>query len=80
MNSEEIFARDHEPPGATFSVGEQRVLFSAAPFLRLGTVPSFAVTADDRRFLMLREGESAQESELIVGLHWLDVLKGKAGK
>jgi Tol biopolymer transport system component len=67
-------------PGATFSVGEQRVLFSAAPFLSLGTIPSYAVSADDRRFLMLREGESAQESELIVALHWLDGLKQKSGK
>ncbi len=66
--------------GATFGVGEQRVLFSAAPFLRLGPVPSFLVSGDDRRFLMLREGESAQESELIVALHWLDGLEGKAGK
>jgi hypothetical protein len=29
---------------------------------------------------MLREGESAQESELIVALHWLDGLRGKTGK
>jgi hypothetical protein len=55
-----------------FGVGEQRVLFSAAPFLRLGPVPSFLVSGDDRRFLMLRKGESAQESELIVALNWLD--------
>jgi serine/threonine-protein kinase len=67
-------------PGATFSVGEQRVLFSTAPFVRLGPVPSFLVTGDDRRFLMLREGESAQESELIVALHWLDGLERKTGK
>jgi hypothetical protein len=55
-------------------------MFSAAPFLRLGPVPSFLVTGDDRRFLMLREGESAQESELIVALHWLDGLERKDGK
>jgi hypothetical protein len=61
-------------------VGEQRVLFSTAPFVRLGPVPSFLVTGDDRRFLMLREGESAQESELIVALHWLDGLERKTGK
>jgi eukaryotic-like serine/threonine-protein kinase len=65
--------------GTTFGVGEQHVMFSATPFLRLGPVPSFLVTADDRRFLMLREGESAQESELIVALHWLDGLKQKSG-
>jgi serine/threonine-protein kinase len=67
-------------PGTTFGVGEQRALFSAAPFLGLGPVPSFVVTGDDRRFLMLREGEAAQESQLIVALHWLDGLKEKSGK
>ena len=38
------------------------------------------VTADDRRFIALREGESAQESELVVARHWLDALKGKTGR
>jgi eukaryotic-like serine/threonine-protein kinase len=77
----ELVAADIRP-GATFAVGEQRPLFSFAPFLRLGPIPSYVVSGDDRRFLMLREGESAQESELIVALHWLDGLKvkGKTGR
>jgi len=70
----ELVAADIRP-GATFAVGEQRALFSFAPFLRLGPIPSYDVTADDKRFVMLREGESAQESELIVAMHWLDGLK-----
>jgi serine/threonine-protein kinase len=65
-------------PGATFAVGEQRSLFSFAPYVRPAPITSFQVTADDKRFLMLREGEAAQESELIVALHWLDQLKGKS--
>ncbi|HKT61607.1 MAG TPA: protein kinase [Gemmatimonadales bacterium] len=72
----ELVAADIRP-GATFAVGEQRALFSFAPFLRLGPIPSYGVTADDKRFVMVREGESAQESELIVALHWLDALKAK---
>jgi Tol biopolymer transport system component/tRNA A-37 threonylcarbamoyl transferase component Bud32 len=64
-------------PGATFAVGEQRTLFSLGPFLQLGPIPSYQVGADDKRFLMLREGDSSQETELIVALHWLDGLKGK---
>jgi hypothetical protein len=67
-------------PGATFAVGEQRALFSVAPFLRLGATPSYIVSADDKRFIMLREGEAAQESELIVAMHWLDALKGKTSR
>jgi hypothetical protein len=30
--------------------------------------------------MVLREGESSQESELIVAMHWMDRLKGKDGK
>jgi eukaryotic-like serine/threonine-protein kinase len=75
----ELVAADIRP-GTTFAVGEQRTLFSFAPFFQLGSIPSYDVTADDKRFVMLREGESAQESELIVAMHWLDGLKGKTGK
>jgi eukaryotic-like serine/threonine-protein kinase len=75
----ELVAADIRP-GATFAVGDQRPLFSFAPFLRLGPIPSYVVSGDDRRFLILREGESAQESQLIVALHWLDGLKGKTGR
>jgi len=64
-------------PGATFAVGEQRSLFSFAPYVRPAPITAYAVTADDKRFMMLREGETAQESELIVALHWLDGLHGK---
>ena len=75
----ELVAADIRP-GATFAVGDQRALFSFGPFLRLGPIPSYVVSGDDRRFLMLREGESAQESELVVAVHWLDGLKGKTGR
>jgi len=66
--------------GTTFAVGEQRALFPFTPYVRLGPFPSYAVTADDKRFLMLREGESAQDNELIVALHWLDGIKGKTAR
>jgi serine/threonine-protein kinase len=58
------------PPGATFSVGAQRTLFSMVPFTRAGPVPSFYPSADGKRFLMLREGEAGQPGELIVAEHW----------
>jgi eukaryotic-like serine/threonine-protein kinase len=63
--------------GATFSVGKQRVLFPASEFARPGPVPSFSVSLDDKRFLMVREGEASQQSELIVAEHWLEELRGK---
>ena len=57
--------------GATFAVGEQRVLFSTAPYL-IGTgVHTYSLSPDDKRFLMLQEGESIQQSELILAEHWM---------
>ena len=68
------------PPGATFSVGRQRTLFSAAQLSGGGPVPSYSVSPDDKRFLMVREGDTAQESELIVAENWLGQLRAPAAK
>jgi serine/threonine-protein kinase len=68
------------PPGATFSVGRQRTLFSAAQTSGGGPVPSYSVSPDNKRFLMLREGDTAQQSELIVAENWLGQLRAPAAK
>jgi hypothetical protein len=67
-------------PGTPFSVGKQRVLFSISQFSRPGPIPSFSVAPDDKRFLMVREGEANQQSELIVAEHWLEGLNGRSGE
>jgi Tol biopolymer transport system component len=66
------------PAGRTFSVGQQRILFSVAQFSRAGPVPSFWVSPDSKRFLMLREGVAGQPGELIVSENWLQQLKAQA--
>ena len=38
------------------------------------------MSPDDKRFLMVREGEASQQSELIVAENWLQQLKGHAEK
>ena len=68
------------PSGATFSVGAQHVLFSMVPFARAGSVPSYALSPDDRRFLMVREGDASQQGELVLAEHWLQELKTRAPK
>ena len=65
-------------PGATFALGEQHVLFSTAPYSTAASVQSYSVSPDDKRFLMLREGETNAQSELIIAEHWLQELKAKA--
>ncbi|MGH7536163.1 MAG: protein kinase domain-containing protein [Gemmatimonadales bacterium] len=64
----------------SFSVGQQRVLFPAAPYLTLGFYQSYNVSPDDRRFLMVREGTAAQQSELILTENWFQELKARAHK
>jgi Tol biopolymer transport system component/tRNA A-37 threonylcarbamoyl transferase component Bud32 len=68
------------PPGATFSVGRQRALFSVSQLSRPGPVPSYSLSPDDKRFLMVREGETSQQSELILAENWIQQLKGRAEK
>jgi eukaryotic-like serine/threonine-protein kinase len=68
------------PAGPTFSVGRQHALFSVSQLARPGPVPSFSLSPDDKRFLMVREGETAVQSELIVAENWVQELKGHAEK
>jgi eukaryotic-like serine/threonine-protein kinase len=67
------------PAGATLSVG-RRTLFSVAQLSLSGPIPSYSLSPDDKRFLMVREGETAQQSELIVAENWVEQLKGSAAK
>ncbi|MGH3373191.1 MAG: hypothetical protein ACRDP6_00485, partial [Actinoallomurus sp.] len=67
-------------PGATFSVGKQRTLFSTSQFAQPGPVPSFSLSPDDKRFLVLREGEAGQPGELVVAENWTQQLKAASGK
>ena len=67
-------------PGATFSVGKERTLFSTSQFAQPGPVPSFSLSPDDKRFLVLREGEAGQPGELIVAENWTQQLKAASGK
>ena len=68
------------PPGTTFSVGAQRTLFSVQPFAAVGAVPAYWLTADDKRFLVLREGEAGQPGELVVAENWVQQLAAAGAK
>jgi serine/threonine-protein kinase len=67
-------------PGPVFQIGQQRVLFSAAPYLNVGAYQSYNVSPDDRRFVMEREGGLAQGSELILAENWFEELKARGRK
>jgi serine/threonine-protein kinase len=62
------------PTGATFVVGAQHALFSMTPFVTGGPVPTYWPSPDDKRFLVLREGEAGQPGELVVAENWVPQL------
>jgi Tol biopolymer transport system component len=57
---EMVSAEIHVSP--SFSVGAQHVLFPASQFARPGPVPSFSLSPDNKRFLMVRESDGTQQS------------------
>ncbi len=67
-------------PGPAFSLGRQTVLFTTTGLQLNGALPSYAITPDDRRFLMVREGTTTETSELIVAENWLEELQARVGK
>jgi hypothetical protein len=67
-------------PGPNFSFGQPKVLFSTAPYVTIGPVQSFAVSPDDRRFLMLRETANTERNELILVQNWVQEMNSRARK
>jgi serine/threonine-protein kinase len=66
-------------PGAAFTISPPKRLFSTAPYSPIGPVPSFDVSPDDKRFLLLRETTPTDRNELIVVQNWVEEMKGRAG-
>jgi hypothetical protein len=61
-------------------VGAQRPLFTLQPFASVGSVPLYAITPDDKRFLMMRETTAGESGLLVVSEHWFEDLKARAQK
>ena len=65
------------PAGPTFRVGQQRKLFSASLYLSLGSHQAYDVAPGDRRFIMIRNQQGDETSELVVVENWFEELKAK---
>jgi Tol biopolymer transport system component len=63
-------------PGATFMVGEQRVLFSTAEYVSTPAWRTYDVSPDGRRFVMMRPTNEARD-ELIWVENFFEELKAK---
>jgi serine/threonine-protein kinase len=65
-------------PGEAFTVGEQRVLFSAAEYLADRWAQTYDVAPDGSRFVMIRQSSATgAEEELIVVENFFEELKAK---
>ncbi|MGI8703221.1 MAG: TolB family protein, partial [Candidatus Limnocylindrales bacterium] len=65
-------------PGAGFSISPPKRLFSTAPYSPVPPVPSFDVSPDGKRFLLLRETTPTDRNELIVVQNWVEEMKARA--
>jgi hypothetical protein len=63
----------------TFMVGQHRILFSAADYYSYPWHPQYDVTADDQRFVMLKD-VTAESNELVLVLNWFEELKQRVGR
>jgi eukaryotic-like serine/threonine-protein kinase len=61
----------------TFTVGAQKPLFPLAPFTFGGPAQQYAISPDDKHFLMLRETAAGELGTLIVSEHWFEELKAR---
>ena len=65
-------------PGSTFTVVGQRVLFPAMAYSFAGGYPTYDVTPDDKRFVMIRSVAATAETEMVLIQHWAEDLKRRA--
>ena len=66
--------------GSGFAVGEPRVLFPAGQYTLTGTSQVYDVSADGRRFVMVRPVAGIAETELVLVQNWFEELKARVGK
>ena len=66
--------------GPTFSLGPATVLFPAAGYAELEEAVQYAVSRDDKRFLMVRSAAATTPDRFIVVENWFEELKGKPRK
>ena len=64
--------------GATFEVGQPKVLFSVSSFILNASYPIYEVAPDDRRFVMVRSSAATEATEVILTQNWFEELRARA--
>jgi len=60
-----------------FAVGPQKILFSLKPFGFTAQGQSYAISPDDKRFLMMRETAAGESGLLVVSENWFEDVKSR---
>jgi len=60
-----------------FEVGPQKILFSLKPFGFTPQGQSYAISPDDKRFLMMRETAAGEAGLLVVSENWFEDVKAR---
>ena len=64
-------------PGAAFGFEQPRALFATGAYVPGGAMPTYDVSPDDKRFVMLRETSANERSEFIVVENWTSELRAR---
>jgi serine/threonine-protein kinase len=64
--------------GSTLEVGQPKTLFAANSYLLIPSFPTYDVSPDDKRFVMLRSAAATEDTEIILTQHWFEELKARA--
>jgi Tol biopolymer transport system component len=67
-------------PGASFTVGQPRVLFAAAQYVLDTNAGAYDVSPDDKRFVFVRTATGGMGTELVVVQNWFQELRGRVGR
>jgi hypothetical protein len=65
--------------GSRLAIGEQHALFDAGQFAAEGIHADYAVSPDDRRFLMIRQ-EPNPTGAVVVVFNWLQEIRSRLGQ
>jgi len=75
VNGRQELATVEVGPGTTFTAAEPRVLFSASAYNLTTSAGAYDVSADGRRFIMVRPLTGPSETELVLVQNWFEELR-----
>jgi hypothetical protein len=70
----------HPGAGQSFAFDPPKAVIATSQYVQVTPVPSFDVSPDDKRFMLLRETAPNERNELIVVQNWTEELRARGKK